>query len=114
MPAVRDTRNRRWTVRRRWWPFGTWLLDLPDWGGLFVIGMVLTAPLVVIWPFWLLGRFLGSPWTLVVRCQGKEVRREQVVGWAASRRRIEEILEESRCDPECGMLGKTAPGIAPP
>ena len=39
---------------RVWWPFGTWLFDLPDWGGLFVIGMVLMAPLVVIWLFWLL------------------------------------------------------------
>ncbi len=98
MPAVRDATDRKWTVRRVWWPFGTWLLDLPDWGGLFVIGMVLTAPLVVIWPFWLLAHTLGVPWTLVVRRQGKEVRRETVAGWAASRDRMAAILEEVRTE----------------
>ncbi len=88
MPSVRDATDVRWTVRRVWWPFGTWLLDLPEWGGLFVIGMVLMTPLVVIWPFWLLARVLGVPWILVVRRAGKEVRREQVAGWSASRQRI--------------------------
>lgn len=96
MPSRRDADNKRWTVRRVWWPFGTWLLDLPDWGGLFVIGMVLTAPLVVIWPFWLLARFLGAPWTLVVRREGKEIRREKVAGWTASGERITAILDEAR------------------
>ena len=75
-----------------WWPFGTWLLDLPAWGGLFVIGMVLTAPLVVIWPFWLLARLLGAPWTIVVRRSGEEMSREQVVGWSTSRDRMAAIL----------------------
>ena len=55
----------------------TWLLDLPDWDWLFILGLLVLAPLVVIWPFWLLARFLGAPWTLVVRRQGKEVRRER-------------------------------------
>lgn len=96
MPAGRDAADRKWTVRRVWWPFGTWLLDLPDWGGLFVIGMVLTAPLVVIWPFWLLAHLLGVPWTLIVRRQGDEVRREKVVGWSASGERMNAILEEVR------------------
>ena len=98
MPAVRDAANARWTVRRVWWPFGTWLLDLPEWGGLFVIGMVLMAPLVVIWPFWLLARFLGVPWTVVVRRERKEVRREKVAGWTASRDRMAAILEEVRTE----------------
>lgn len=96
MAAVRDATNVRWTVRRVWWPFGTWLLDLPDWGGLFAIGMVLTLPLVVIWPFWLLSRFLGAPWTLVVKRDGDEVRREEVKGWNSSRQRMTEILDEVR------------------
>lgn len=96
MAAVRDATNARWTVRRVWWPFGTWLLDLPEWGGLFAIGMLLTLPLVVIWPFWVLARFLGAPWTLVVRRQGKEVSREKVKGWNESRQRITEILPDAR------------------
>lgn len=96
MPAVRDAAHARWTVRRVWWPFGTWLLDLPDWGGLFVIGMVLTAPLVAIWPLWLLAHLFGLPWTLVVRREHKEARREKVAGWAASRTRMMTLLEEAR------------------
>lgn len=98
MAVVRDAANARWTVRRVWWPFGTWLLDLPEWGGLFVIGMVLMAPLVVIWPFWLAAHVLGVPWTLVVRREGKEVRRETVAGWTASRDRMNEITEELRAE----------------
>ena len=98
MPAVRDAANTRWTVRRVWWPFGTWLLDLPDWGGLFAIGLVLTAPLVLIWPFWLLSKAFGAPWTLVVRRAGKEVRREKVAGWAASGERMAAILREARSE----------------
>ena len=78
VPAVHDAANVRWTVRRVWWPFGTWLFDLPEWGGLFAMGMLLLAPLVVIWPFWLLARFLGVPWTLIVRRRGEEVRRGKV------------------------------------
>lgn len=94
MPVVRDAADVRWTVRRIWWPFGTWLLDLPDWGGLFTLGLVLLAPLVVIWPFWLLARFLGAPWTIVVRRKGREQSREQVKGWAESRARMATIIAE--------------------
>lgn len=93
---VRDRDDVKWTVRRVWWPFGTWLLDLPEWGGLFVLGIVLTALLVVIWPFWLATRFLGVPWRLIIRREGKEVRRETVKGWQASRSRIAELLDELR------------------
>lgn len=93
---ARDADDVRWTVRRVWWPFGTWLLDLPDWGGLFVVGMVLMAPLVVIWPFWLLAKMFGVPWTLVIRRAGEEVRREKVAGWARSGERMAEILADAR------------------
>ncbi len=98
MPAVRDASDARWTVRRVWWPFGTWLLDLPDWGGLFTIGLVLMAPLVVIWPFWLLARVFGVPWTLIVRRDRNEVRREKVKGWKGSGDRMAEILDEVRAE----------------
>lgn len=93
---VRDRDDVKWSVRRVWWPFGKWVLELPDWGGLFVIGMVLTAPLVLIWPFWLLAHAFGMPWTLVVRRERKEVRREKVTGWTASKERMAAILEEVR------------------
>lgn len=93
---VRDRDNVRWTVRRVWWPFGTALLDLPEWGGLFVIGLVLMAPLAVVWPFWLLAHAFGLPWTLIVRRERKEVRREKVTGWTASNDRMAELLDELR------------------
>jgi len=96
VPAVRDATNTRWTVRRVWWPFGTWLLDLPEWGGLFALGMLLTLPLVVIWPFWLLARFLGAPWTIVVKRKGDEIHREKVTGWTASGERMAEMMAEAR------------------
>ena len=96
MPSVHDARNVRWTVRRVWWPFGTWLFDLPDYDWAFILGLVVLAPLIVIWPFWLLARFLGAPRTLVVRRKGKEVRREKVNGWKGSHKRMAEILEEAR------------------
>jgi len=72
MPAVRDALDRRWTVRRVWWPFGQMFFnpDWPDW--LFTIGLLITTPFVLAWPFWLLTRLLGAPWTLVVRCQGPD------------------------------------------
>lgn len=96
MPAVRDALDRRWTVRRVWWPFGQMFLnpDWPDW--LFTVGLLITTPFVLAWPFWLLTRLLGAPWTLVVRCQGREVRREQARGWAGSRQRMADILADAR------------------
>lgn len=96
MPAVRDATNTRWTVRRVWWPFGTWLLELPEWGGLFALGMLLTLPLVVVWPFWVLARFLGAPWTIVVKRRGDEIHREKVTGWTASRERMADMMAEAR------------------
>ncbi|BBZ75562.1 hypothetical protein MANY_08990 [Mycolicibacterium anyangense] len=96
MPAVRDATNTRWTVRRVWWPFGTWLLELPEWGGLFALGMLLTLPLVVVWPFWVLARFLGAPWTIVVKRKGDEIHREKVTGWTASRERMADMMAEAR------------------
>jgi len=68
--------------------------DWPDW--LFVIGLVVTLPFIIAWPFWLLARFAGAPWTLVVRRKGKEVRRETVRGWADSRQRMRDIIAEAR------------------
>lgn len=96
MPSVRDSTNVRWTVRRLRWPFGEMFFnpDWPDW--LFVIGLVVTLPFVIAWPFWLVARFLGAPWTLVVRRKGREVRRESVKGWTASRQKMQEILAEAR------------------
>jgi hypothetical protein len=96
MPAVRDATNVRWTVRRVWWPFGEMLFDFdwPDWA--FVIGLAVTLPFVIAWPFWFAARFLGAPWTLVIRRAGREVRREKVRGWRRSRHRMYEILAEVR------------------
>jgi hypothetical protein len=69
-------------------------LDWPDWA--FVIGLVVTTPFLVAWPFWLVARFLGAPWTLIVKRAGHELRKEKVNGWQASRQRMAEILAEAR------------------
>jgi len=54
-------------VRRDWWPFPGDLLDFTD---LFeiVIGLVF----VVLWPLWLLTKFLGARWVIVVERDGHD------------------------------------------
>jgi hypothetical protein len=55
MAVVLDPHGRAWSVHRDWWPFPGDLLDFTD---LFeiVIGLVF----VVLWPFWLVTKFLGA------------------------------------------------------
>lgn len=92
MPSGRDPDGAFWTVRRVWWPFATWLAQATENELVFTLALIATAPMVLIWPFWLLTRFAGRPWTLVVRRMGEEMNREQVEGWSASRDRMAAIL----------------------
>ena len=96
MPAVRDADNAQWIVRRVWWPFGTWLSEITEGELLFMLALVVTAPLVLLWPCWLLTRVFGMPWTVVVRRMGTEMHREKVSGWNASRERIAALLDQAR------------------
>ncbi|MET0701170.1 MAG: hypothetical protein ABWY93_16060 [Mycobacterium sp.] len=104
MERFRDAEGVRWSVRRVWWPFGEIVYVSTDSPILFWIGMLFTAPVVIVWPFWLLARFLGAPWTIKVRRKGKVVRSEKVKGFGASARRMAEIADEQRAQarPETG------------
>ena len=57
MAVVVDPHGRAWSVHRDWWPFPGDLLDFTD---LFEIAIGLVF--VVLWPFWLLTKFLGARW----------------------------------------------------
>jgi hypothetical protein len=99
MQRFRDAQGVRWSVRRVWWPFGELIWDTNDSGIFFWIGAITTVPLVLAWPFWLLARVLGAPWTIHVRRKGKIVQSEKVKGFGASRRRIVELADELRARP---------------
>ncbi|OBK77835.1 hypothetical protein [Mycobacterium sp. 1274761.0] len=49
---------------------------------------------VVLWPFWLLCKFLGVRWVAVIKRDGHDVGRELVRGWHRSKRRVDEIVQE--------------------
>jgi hypothetical protein len=89
MAVVLDPHGRAWSVHRDWWPFPGDLLDFTD---LFeiVIGLVF----VVLWPFWLLTKFLGARWVIVIERDGHEVGRELVRGSGRAKRRVDQIASE--------------------
>jgi len=89
MAVVLDPHGRAWSVRRDWWPFPGDLLDFTD---LFeiVIGLVF----VVLWPFWLVTKFLGARWVIVVERDGHEVGRELVRGGRKAKARVNEIARQ--------------------
>jgi hypothetical protein len=86
MAVVLDPHGRAWDVHRDWWPFPGDLLDFTD---LFeiLIGLVF----VVLWPFWLLTKFLGARWVVVVERDGHEVGRELVRGGRKAKARVNQI-----------------------
>lgn len=90
MPAVRDPHGTQWTVRRRWWPFFGFF-DVLDVANMGWFGLLLALPLFVLWPFWLLTKFLGARWRIEIQRGDDEKQRELVRGWGASKRRINDI-----------------------
>jgi hypothetical protein len=87
--AIRDPNGTHWSVNRRWWPFPG---DLLDFTGLFelVIGLLFVG----LWPFWLLAKFLGVRWVIVVERDGHEVGRELVRGGRKAKARVNQIAYE--------------------
>lgn len=95
-----------WTVRRWWWktlPYETGFATLD------AVILVLVLPFMLMWPFWLLAKWLGASWTILVERDGKQVVREQVRGWGASGRRIAELAAQARS----GALAHLIPVIEP-
>ena len=89
MAVVLDPHGRAWSVYRDWWPFPGDLLDFTD---LFEIAIGLVF--VALWPFWLLTKFLGARWVIVIERDGHEVGRELVRGRGTAKRRVEQIARE--------------------
>jgi hypothetical protein len=49
---------------------------------------------VVLWPFWLLTKFLGARWVIVIERDGHEVGRELVRGGRKATARVNQIAYE--------------------
>lgn len=95
-----------WTVRRWWWktlPYETGFATLD------ALIFVIVLPFMLMWPFWLLAKWLGASWTILVERDGKQVAREHVRGWGASGRRIAELAAQARS----GELAHLVPVIEP-
>jgi hypothetical protein len=73
-------------VHRDWWPFPGDLLDFTD-----VIEIAIGLVFVALWPFWLLAKFLGVRWVVVIERDGHEVGRELVRGGSKAKARVNEI-----------------------
>ncbi|MGW4480309.1 hypothetical protein [Rhodococcus triatomae] len=122
---LRDDRDVRWSVRRRWLPWRR-KTSVPDWGPdvgdislgddpisavIGIVLMILLLPVLVLAlvvglefllllllvPVWVVVRVVfGLPWTVVVRREGRVVHEEGVRGWRASSERIDVIAAELR------------------
>jgi hypothetical protein len=89
MAVVLDPHGRAWSVHRDWWPFPGDLLDFTD-----LIEIAIGLVFVVLWPFWLLTKFIGARWVIVVERDGHEVGRELVRGGRKAKARVNQIAVE--------------------
>ncbi len=92
MATVTDPGGVVWSVRRRrWYRLSYWMFTDSGDGGL---GSLVTSVVVLglWWPFWFVTHWLGLPWRIVIKRDGKKVGEERVRGWLRSQRRIREIL----------------------
>ena len=88
MAKVVDPSGVQWWVRRKWYS-----PNVGDTGFEFLdmLIFIVMLPFLVAWPFWLVAKWLGVPWLIVIERDGKEVGREHVRGWRRSRARVEEL-----------------------
>lgn len=86
--TVTDPEGEAVTVRRWWWRTVPWQTGFDT---LDAFLFLLTLPFMLMWPVWLLLKWLGVPWTIVVERGGERVARERVRGWRRSGERIYEI-----------------------
>ncbi|WP_370329421.1 hypothetical protein [Mycolicibacterium hippocampi] len=103
MAKVRDLDGVQWTVRRWWWRTLPWETGFAT---LDMILLLIALPLMAMWPFWLMAKWLGVPWTIVVERDGTEVDRERVRGWRNSGQRITELTEWARTQGEADDGGR--------
>jgi hypothetical protein len=99
--TVTDPDGAQWTVRRWWFkafPIQTGIEFLD-----FVI-FLLVLPFMVVWPFWLMSKWLGARWSIVIERDGTKMGEEKVRGWRRSGERIQEIARAA----EAGTLTEYA------
>lgn len=70
-----------WQINRRWWPFPGDALDLT----FGLLELLVGVLFLVLWPFWLMGKFLGVRWVITIERDGQQVGRELVRGWNRSK-----------------------------
>jgi hypothetical protein len=92
--VVTDPNGVQWNLKRKWWPFG----DMGDWADIDFFGwfaLLIAAPFLLVWPFWLATKFLGlQRWRIVIERAHAEVGDELVRGWSASGRRLNDLALE--------------------
>ncbi len=88
MARVTDPDGVRWNVRRWWWQTIPWETGFATLDALIFL---LVLPFMLMWPFWLLAKWCGVPWTVQILRDGTEVGRERVKGWKQSRARVDQI-----------------------
>ncbi|KUH97878.1 hypothetical protein AU190_21820 [Mycolicibacterium acapulense] len=86
--TVTDPEGETVTVRRWWWRTIPWETGFST---LDAVIFLLVLPFMVMWPFWLLLKWLGVSWKIVIERDGERIGRERVRGWRRSGERIYEI-----------------------
>jgi hypothetical protein len=91
--TVIDPSGAQWSVRRWWFktiPYETGV-DFLD----FII-FIIVLPFMIAWPFWLLSKWLGARWSIVIERDGQKAGEEKVRGWRKSGVRINEIAQSAQ------------------
>ncbi|MDZ4267805.1 MAG: hypothetical protein U1D00_19290 [Mycobacterium sp.] len=99
-----DPENVSWRVRRWWWTPIPWETGFAT---LDMLILLIMLPFMVTWPLWLLAKWLGVSWTIVIERDGTEVGRERVRGWRASGQRMRELAESAEAGALAHLLEPT-------
>jgi hypothetical protein len=87
---VTDPTGTKWTIRRWWFSPMPWQTGLDS---LDAIIFVIMLPFMLLWPFWLISKWLGAAWSIEILRDGKKVGEEKARGWRKSGERINAIAQ---------------------
>lgn len=104
MAKVVDPEGVAWRVRRWWWTPVPWETGFAT---LDMLILLIMLPFMVMWPFWLLAKWLGASWTIVIERDGTEVGRERVRGWRTSGQRVDELAQSAQAGTLAHLLEPT-------
>lgn len=91
--TVTDPEGETVTVRRWWWRTIPWETGFATLDGLILL---IALPFMVMWPIWLLLKWCGVSWTILIERGGERIGREHVRGWRRSGERICEIAASAQ------------------